>query len=302
MGSDETIILTDKGKEQKLQEREEKRAKVAKGYYDIPEEQMQEIIGRAQQGSTKDQNYLLEIFNNFLEKYINMLRSGHYDLRDYDIKQFIKMYIPSKVLVQKIRNDQLSLKSYKEISSIMKGIFSMIKRYNTEEDIRQTVHMSFIQTLLRYERRGAIPFSGYLYKYFFYILKKNVDDFLISQTGLHSYPLITDDEVSSSYVPEEASGGIYEAAIPKPSQMEDLLGLEDIDEHWVNGDTAEYPFNQLKKFERQLLKWRYVDGLRPNKIAEKTSDHPNTCRQHIKMITAKVKTLVESEAPTGFGD
>src|SRR5688572_15414166 len=130
MGTDETIILTDKGKEQKLQEREEKRAKVAKGYYDIPEETMQEIIGRAQKGSTKDQNYLLEIFNNFLEKYISMLRSGHYDLRDYDIKQFIKMYIGSKTLVAKIRNDQLSLKSYKEVSSTMKGIFSMIKRYN----------------------------------------------------------------------------------------------------------------------------------------------------------------------------
>lgn len=294
----EKIIVTDKSKEQKLAEREEKRVKVAKGYYDIPEEEMQEIIARAQKGSTADQNKLLEIFHNFLEKYVSMLRSGRYDLRDYDIKQFVTLYIGSKTLVQKIRRNQLSLKSYKEVSSVMKGIFSMIKRYNNEDDIRQTVHMSFMETLMRYVRRGSIPFSGYLYRYFFFVLKKNVDQYLISQTGLHSYPLITDDEVSSSYVPEDAPSGIYEAAIPRPANLEDWLRLEDIDENWVDGSTAGHPFNQLKKYERQLLKWRYVDGLRPNKIAEKTSDHPNTCRQHIKMVIAKVEGILDAEPLT----
>lgn len=303
MSADESILITAKTKDEKLKERDEKRKKVAKGYYNVPEEEMQEIIARAQAGSQKDQEYLFKIFNNFLEKYVNMLSTGYYDLRDYDIKQFVYLFIGDKTLSAKIRNDQFNFNAYKEVSNVMKGIVYMVKRYNDEGDVRQTVHLTFLQCVLHYKRRGDIPFSGYLYRYFFYSLKKNVDSLLIDQLGLKSFPLMTDDAVTSSFKDgsTESAGGMSvhetEGVNPPAPTVEDMMEIENIDEYWVMGERCSYPFSQLTIPERQLLKWRFVDGLRPNKIAEKTSDHPNTCRQHIKVIVEKVKKLVLEDAP-----
>ncbi len=288
---DSDTIITSKSKETKLIERDNKRKKVSKGYYNIPEPEMQKIIAKAQAGSQKDQEYLLQIFSNFLDKYVNMLDSGYYDLRDYDIKRFVNLYIGDGILRHKIRNDSLNLKSYKQVSSTIKGILSMVKRYNDKEDVKQTVQMTFIQCVLHYEKKGEIPFSGYLYSFFFYILKRNVDLFLIDQLGLKSFPLVTDDSVGSSFESGEP-GMVYESTVPTAPALEDMLGIDDIDEYWVLGETCSYPFNILTVHERQLIKWRYVDGLRPNKIAEKTSDHPNTCRQHIKVIVKKINSML----------
>lgn len=297
MSIDDAVIVTStKSKEQKLLERDEKRKKVAKGYYDVPEEEIQRIISAAQGGSTKDQEFLFLVFSNFLEKYVKMLSTGFYDLRDYDVKQFVYLFIGDKALRFKIRNEQLNFKAYKEVSNVIKGIVYMVKRYNDEGDVRQTVQLTFLQCVLHYKRRGEIPFSGYLYRYFFYSLKKNVDALLIDQNGLNSFPLITDDSVGSSFESPDPTA-IFESAVPTSPTVEDMMTIENIDEYWVLGETCSYPFNQLSSHERQLLKWRFVDGLRPNKIAEKTSDHPNTCRQHIKVIIERVKKLVLEDSP-----
>ena len=41
--------------------------------------------------------------------------------------------------------------------------------------------------------RGQYLLAGFLYSYFFYLLKKNVDTFLIDQLGRKTFPLIDDD-------------------------------------------------------------------------------------------------------------
>ncbi len=293
-------IVTGKTKDQKKAEQDKKRKKISKGYYNIPEDEIQEIIKRAKEGSTKDQAYLLKVFHNFLEKYVNMLSNDRFDLRDYDIKCFVKLYIGDKTLSQKLSRDSLNLTSYHKVIDNLKGITYMIQRYNDEHDVRQTVHLSFTECVMRYERRGSIPFSGFLYRYFFFILKKNVDALLIDQLGLKSFPLITDDAVGSSYDRDmdNAQISIPEAETPLSPSAEDFalnLDFLEIDENWIHGDGAVWPFNELLAHERQLIKWRYVDGLKPNRIAEKTSDHPNTCRQHIRLVTEKIKALLEEE-------
>ena len=135
----------------------------------------------------------------------------------------------------------------------------MAKRYGDEEDIRQTVDMTFFQCIARYQRKdsekGPIPFSAFLYSYFFYLLKKNVDTFLIDQLGRKSFPLITDDD----YEPEEGETQVGFKAPAVDVDFNNMLAVEQIDEIWVMGDTAAQPFNELSIQERQLLKWRYVD-------------------------------------------
>jgi RNA polymerase sigma factor (sigma-70 family) len=165
----------------------------------------------------------------------------------------------------------------------------MAKRYGDEEDVRQTVNMTFFQCITRYQRRdsekGPIPFSGFLYSYFFYLLKKNVDTFLIDQLGRKSFPLLGDDD-NSGEDDEDSKPGFK--APPFEYTLEEILSTNDINEMWVLGEDCYEPYNSLTVQERQLLKWRYVDGKKSSEIAQIVTEHPNTVREHITRVKAKI--------------
>ena len=177
-------------------------------------------------------------------------------------------------------------------TNVFDGITYMAKRYGDEEDVRQTVDMTFFQCITRYQRRdsekGPIPFSGFLYSYFFYLLKKNVDTFLIDQLGRKSFPLLDDE--SNEEDQDQNSPGFKAPAIDV--DMDKLLATEDINEFWVLGESCSQPFDQLSIQERQLLKWRYVDGLRSSEISKKITEHPNTVREHLSKVRNRIKDIV----------
>lgn len=168
----------------------------------------------------------------------------------------------------------------------------MAKRYGDEEDVRQTVNMTFFQCITRYQRKdsekGPIPFSGFLYSYFFYLLKKNVDTFLIDQLGRKSFPLLDDE--SGSDEDENTQPGFK--APPVEYTIEEILGAEEINEFWVLGETCYPPFNSLTVQERQLLKWRHVDNRKSSEIAQIVTEHPNTVREHLTKVRLKVKEAI----------
>jgi hypothetical protein len=170
----------------------------------------------------------------------------------------------------------------------------MVQRYCIEEDVRNTIHLSFLECLRKYNRTeskqgGWVPFSGYLNNYYHYILKRNVDAFLIDQNGRNTFPLIyeADDEGDI-----EIQQGF---SLPPMPGVEELLGPEEIDEFWVVGDTALPPFDSLSIQDRQLLKWRYADGMKSSQIALKITEHSNTVREHYNKIRRKLAILVAEE-------
>jgi len=168
----------------------------------------------------------------------------------------------------------------------------MAKRYGDEEDIRQTITMTFFQCIKRYERKdsskGPIPFSGFLYSYFFYLLKKNVDTFLIDQLGRKTFPLITDD----SYDDDEDNQQPGFRPEPIEYTLEQFIATDELNEMWVLGEKTILPFDQLTVQERQLIKWRFVDGKKSSEISEKINEHPNTVREHLSKIKLKLRDII----------
>lgn len=258
-------------------------------YYSLGEEEMQTLIANAKRNSRKDQEELLNVFHNFLTKYISLLYYGKYNLNDYDIRRFISLFIKDSFVRFAITKNKMNSNHLKHINECMRGIHYMTKRYCDEEDIRQTVHMTFFQCINRYERKGPIPFSGFLYSYFFYLLKKNVDVFLIDQLGRKTFPLLADDatmdESDENYV-------VGFKADPVEYSLEQLLAADKIDEFWVLGEKNMIPFDRLSIQERQLIKWRYVDGQRSSEISQKINEHPNTVREHLSKIKNKIRDLI----------
>jgi hypothetical protein len=168
----------------------------------------------------------------------------------------------------------------------------MAKRYGDEEDVRQTVNMTFFQCIARYQRRdsekGPIPFSGFLYSYFFYLLKKNVDTFLIDQLGRKTFPLIADDDE----VGEDGETQPGFKAPPVEYTIEEMLGTQEMNELWVIGEDCYPPYDKLSVQERQLLKWRFIDGKKSSEIALIVTEHPNTVREHLSKVKEKVKSAI----------
>lgn len=266
-------------------------------YYTHSEEDMQDIISRAKSGDKPAQEELLEIFFPFLNKWVNLIYHNKYKLSDYDARQFIGLYVKDKTVGRFLRRNTLNSQGMKHVQECMRGVNYMVKRYGSEEDIRQTVNMTFFQCIQRYERReskagGYVPFKGYLYRYFFYMLKKNVDTFLIDQHGRKSFPLISDDDFGDGESDGEKPQGFH---APSEQSAEELFGTEEIDEFWVIGDTALHPFDTLTIQERQLLKWRYVDGQKSSDIAQRITEHPNTVREHFNKIRIRIAEALESQ-------
>lgn len=286
---DDEKIIVDESK------KKERRKNASAAYYNIPEDELQEIIERAKNGSTRDQAKLLQVFSNFVQKYTSLLYRSKYDLHDYDIRLFISLFIPDPEVRRRLRRNQINHKTYKAVNDTMRGIHYMINRYCEEDDVRQTVQMTFMHCVNKYKRKGSIPFSGFIYSYFYFVLKKNVDTFLIYQLGRKSFPLYTDDGVSSAFADENVS---HSTVVPETESLEDIIMGSinvDFDERWVLGDTAMFPFDELTTQQRQLVKWRFIDGLKASQIALKTTEHPNTCRAQIQEIRDEIKNILAKE-------
>ena len=62
-------------------------------YYDLDEEEIQVLLTEAKAGDAKSQEQLLEIFDNFLSKYVTLLYYGKYNLGDADVRRFIGLFV-----------------------------------------------------------------------------------------------------------------------------------------------------------------------------------------------------------------
>jgi hypothetical protein len=130
-----------------------------------------------------------------------------------------------------------------------------------------------------------------LYSYFLYLLKKNVDTFLIDQLGRKSFPLLTQDDMSGD---GESNDNIKGGAYVDTTEYAtiDLLFASDVDEFWISGEETNPPFDRLTVQERQLLKWRFIENKRSSEIAIKITEHPNTVREHLSKIKKKIREII----------
>lgn len=261
--------------------------------YDLEEDEIQELILLAQQRDGAAQQRLLDVFDNYLQKYITLLYYGKYSLSEYDTRRFIGLFVKDGLVRSFLMRNKLSPQGYKHVQECIRGITYMTQRYGDEEDVEQTVKTAFLHCVSIYKRRGQIPFKGFLYSYFFYILKKMVDQHLIDQLGRKTFPLIDNDDMTF----EAESDGERPQGFPAPPVpgVEDLIETEEVDEYWVAGDTAHGPFADLTIQERQLLKWRYVDRERPSAIAARITEHQNTVRENFHRIRVKIRKYIEED-------
>lgn len=272
---------------------EKKRKTYSIKYYTLTEPEMQALLARAKLGDGSAQLELLKVFHNFLSKYTTLLFYGKYSLADYDIRRFISLFVKDRGVRQFLSKNKLNESGAKHVYECMRGIQYMIQRYGDEEDVDQTVKMAFLQCVSIYQRKEKVPFSGFLYSYFFFVLKKMVDAHLIDQLGRKTFPLIDDEDASDNdFESDEKLKGFTAPPVPG---IDEFIGAEIIDEYWVAGDTVHPPFDILSIQDRQLLRWRYIDRERSSDIALRITEHPNTVREHFNRIKFRLREAINKD-------
>lgn len=251
-------------------------------YYHLPEEEIQDLVNRAQQGDENALSEVLTIFDNFVQKYVNLLFHGQLALHNNDIRQFLKLFVNDTNLKRKLGQNKLNYRERQELQQIWHGFNYMITRYNTEEDVRQTVQTAFTDTVMRYQRRGEVPFSGYIYRYFLFIMQKYMKEILIDQLGRKSFPLRVEEDFNDEDEDSVPPG----FDVPSEPSAEEMSSQKEIDEDWVFGE-AMFPFDQLNIQERQLIRWYYIEKVNITNIADRMAESAGKISE--KLATARQK-------------
>lgn len=272
-------------------------AKKKKSYderkYNLSNAEMVELVKQFQAGSDSAGMKMLEVFENFLANFVKLLYYGTYDRSNYELKRFIGFYIPNGQLRYKFMKNQLSPPEAKAVNDVVRGLNVMVTRFCELEDVEQALKLALLSCLKIYEPRpssqgGSVPVTNYISNYSLYIFKKVTDTQLISQLGRKTFPLIdestTDEnEVQAGFLP------------PIGPDLESYLDKEEFNEAWVYGTTAKGVFATLTQAERQLIKWRYIDGERASEIAHKLLEHPNTTRERLLRLKETIKEYLLNE-------
>lgn len=118
-----------------------------------------------------------------------------------------------------------------------------------------------------------------------------MDTFLIDQLGRKTFPLLPDD----SFDEDDSHSKVGFKADPIEYTFEQMISTDELDEMWVLGEKLIPPFDKLTVQERQLIKWRYVDGKKSSEISQKINEHPNTVREHLSKIRDKIEDIILSD-------
>ena len=88
-------------------------------YYSLKESEMQELIQRAKNEDKKASEELLNVFSNFLTKYVTMLYVGKYNINDYDIRRFISLFIKEPYVRFALMKNKLNSEQAKVVFEAM---------------------------------------------------------------------------------------------------------------------------------------------------------------------------------------
>lgn len=268
------------------------------------------IVSKAKDGDNSSKLQLLESFKWFLKKYKNLLTSGPINLAEKDIRQFISLYLNSKVrgllLSNKLNRDSEQL-VYQKVTELRNMCTEL-----GELDIESIVDLTFFQCLSVYNEKGKVRkearkhgidydslskkekanwdkkfppvgFEGFLLNYFKYLLKKNID------------------KETKGIIPGVGWCQPVSVDFPDVDEVveEDSYNIDDMfknnatfDNEWIIGKTCNWPFSELTQRERWLLKNRFEDRNYAVKLADMTGLSPTQIRKQINDIKAKLELLI----------
>lgn len=265
-----------------------------------------------------DEEAKMELYHRFrwfLLKYRALLKGGifnAYSKDRRDVRMFISFYAKSKQIRGLLMSHKgIPVGQTKVVASVNRVIGQLQTQCRSlgEDEIDSIIDMTFFQCVNVYdpkrkvkdacteeglsydklsvkkqiewdEKVPEVGFEGFMFNYFHYLLRKNLDTVLNGvQAGIglaKGFNALT-DEFQNPELDE-----ITEPAAYHPE------GETVIDSSWDGGSTADWPWDELSQQERWLIKQRYHNRRFACEIGESVGMSASVIRNRIKAAKAKI--------------
>ena len=235
------------------------------------------LVLEAQQGNDEAKLELLEIFDEFLAKYTELLKSGEYNLYNHSIKNFIAFFIPDKKIKRAIDQHYHKPTVRYEVDQAVRLITGIFSFYDVE-DIQNDLFIIF-WTLCRRYKDTRPSFHNYLKMCFHYevlsyyrpIIKNssvnNPYNHMTLEDSAHLEEMGFAMEMSLNETNRYVS--IKNASTLKVKDKASVYEDESLNTNWIMGVTCSKEFGVLTTYERNLIIESYLKKKTDQEIAEK---------------------------------
>jgi RNA polymerase sigma factor (sigma-70 family) len=247
-------------------------------------------------------------FDVFLQRYLYMLSPNIVD--SIDCASFVKN--------KKNRDLQLTLsyltrfESYKKlckfnllwkhpyvVKETVDSVRETLANDMEEEDIRQTIEVSFMTAFSKFDMDRGVPLKNYLYHYFKWIFVNDI------RKNMWKAPIAVDPQITSAFEGtwiendraemKQIVKNIDKISTEHPAnQSQNQLLTESIDWKWIDGECG-WVFQCLSPHERLILKKYYVDETNWREISEELGVEQNKLKAIVAGIHSKLKKAMEDE-------
>lgn len=163
-------------------------------------------------------NYLIAKFSPLFRKYITLIKYGQIDFDDFEMKQFVTLFIDDyelkKALGRKKQKAEYKADIYKKFNFVLETYGAL-----NEEDILSDLNMCFLVLCKRYRNVGK-NFCAYVYNTYRYEIARHIKAFIKNPINIHYKMLHYEDCINGES--DYKTNNFYH-----DNYHEDAMGLPD---------------------------------------------------------------------------
>jgi RNA polymerase sigma factor (sigma-70 family) len=275
-----------------------------KQYNNKEEHNIDELVLAYQAGDETAGEEILRIYGGdprkkelslYLGKFYKMLRFGKLDLKDYDTRAFMGLFMEDtnvgKALRQSYQYHPVQKATRRKLSVIVESL-----KVLEDEDLKQDLRLLLLQQAKRYKKEDRV-FGAYLYHSYRYAVKNYIKKIQKPAEPYIHMPKelmrIADDRLKDNDADIDVQDSLF-------AQAPMIFMDEELGNSWVRGLTCGEEFKELTPLQRMIIKLNYYDGMSDGKIADMMGIHINTIFRQRTKAGKVVKGTVERLVKEGY--
>lgn len=249
-----------------------------------------------QKGDVTSGEYVIEEFRGFINKFIQLIKYGRYELENFSIRNFILLYAESPQIKTVIKQHNYNKIGAKTAVSSTVGIITSVFESSDVEDIENdlicillTMCKKYKDTKPSFHNHVKRNFHFYAFRYFEKLSRDPIARrFTVTKVfnnrvhkdnatdSIYSFDIIdcmVDEDIEKELEAIDSSINVYYDLRMSDTQAisSDSLSIfedEFLDDNWINGITCSPIFKPLSVMERHIIVCWYVHGMTDSDISE----------------------------------
>lgn len=239
-------------------------------------QQLHQAVLDYQAGSQDAAEVIIQSFDKFLWRYVNLLNAGIFQIDDTGLRRFISLFMNGK-------GSKSHVNQYKFKLTVRDSIYSTVNLLQLtfsrcpQEELRNELICALLSMALRYRDLERPSFHNYVDKCFHYEAFRALTPYLNDPASRFNNEDLDDweieDEDSSRQFTKAEDFAVHQQALDASSIAikENITSPYDaamLNVNWINGITCSAIFKELTPFERRLMLLSYTEKKTDTQIAE----------------------------------